>query len=43
MIDDAGALNLARDISRKIEKSLSYPGSIKVTVLRERRAVHYAS
>jgi ribonucrease Y len=41
-IDDLGAMRLARDISKKIEDNLEYPGQIKVTVLRETRAVDYA-
>lgn len=41
-IDDIGALRLARDIVKKIEETLEYPGQIKVTVLRETRAVDYA-
>ena len=41
-IDDIGAARLARDVSRKIEESLEYPGQIKVTVIRETRAVDYA-
>jgi ribonuclease Y len=41
-IDDLGAARLARDVSRKIEESLEYPGQIKVTVIRETRAVEYA-
>jgi ribonuclease Y len=41
-IDDLGAMRLARDIVKKIEESLDYPGQIKVTVLRETRAVDYA-
>lgn len=42
MIDDDGALHLARDLSKKIEKELKYPGKIKVTVIREKRSVEYA-
>ena len=41
-IDDLGAMRLARDIVKKIEETLAYPGQIKVTVLRQTRAVDYA-
>lgn len=41
-IDDAGAVRLARDIVKRIESELEYPGQIKVTVLRETRAVDFA-
>ncbi|OGY56737.1 MAG: ribonuclease Y [Candidatus Colwellbacteria bacterium RBG_13_48_8] len=41
-IDDFGALQLARDISARIQSELNYPGEIKVTVIRETRAVEYA-
>jgi len=41
-IDDLDAMRLARDVSKKIEESLEYPGQIKVTVVRETRAVEYA-
>ncbi len=41
-IDDLSATRLARDIVRKIEETLSYPGQIKVTVIRETRSVEYA-
>jgi len=36
------ATRLARDIVKKIEDNLTYPGQIKVTVIRETRAVEYA-
>ncbi|HEY89164.1 MAG TPA: ribonuclease Y [Thermoflexia bacterium] len=41
-VDDLAAIRLSRDIARKIEDSLQYPGKIKVTVIRETRAVGYA-
>ncbi len=41
-IDDLEAVRLARDIVKKIEATLEYPGQIKVTVLRETRAIDYA-
>jgi ribonuclease Y len=37
-IDDAGATKMAHDVAKKIEKSVSYPGQVKVTVVRETRA-----
>jgi ribonuclease Y len=42
MIDDLGANNLARELSKKIEADLRYHGKIKVTVIREKRVVEYA-
>ena len=42
VIDDDRSFVICRDIARKIEKELSYPGQIKVTVIREIRAVEYA-
>jgi ribonuclease Y len=42
MVDDRASAKLARDISKKIEAELTYPGEIKVTVLREVRSVEYA-
>ena len=42
MIDDNQAHMLCNDIAKKIEKELTYPGQIRVTVIRETRAVEYA-
>jgi len=42
LIDDRASAKLARDISKKIETEMQYPGEIKVTVLREVRTVEYA-
>ena len=42
MIDDNGSINLARDIAKKIKTDISYPGKIKVTVIREKRSIEYA-
>ncbi|MFH1486474.1 MAG: ribonuclease Y [Chloroflexota bacterium] len=41
-VDDLAAIRMARDIAKKIEETLDYPGQIKVTVLRETRVVDYA-
>ncbi|MFC1977305.1 ribonuclease Y, partial [Chloroflexota bacterium] len=41
-IDDLGAMRLARDVVKKVEEGLDYPGQIKIIVLRETRAVDYA-
>lgn len=41
-IDDLGAIKLARDISTKIESTMQYPGTIKVNVIRETRAIEFA-
>jgi ribonuclease Y len=41
-IDDLGSLRLARDVAKKIEETLQYPGQVKVTVVRETRASEYA-
>jgi ribonuclease Y len=41
-IDDLASTRLARDIAKKIEETMQYPGQIKVTVIRETRSVDYA-
>ena len=41
-IDDAKAIFLAKDIAKKIESELEYPGQIKVNVIRESRVTDYA-
>jgi ribonucrease Y len=42
VVDDITAIRLSRDIARKIEDSMQYPGQIKVQVIRETRSVEYA-
>lgn len=42
LIDDEGMVNLARDLTKRIEREMSYPGKIKVTIIREKRVVEYA-
>jgi ribonuclease Y len=41
-IDDTAAQLMARDIAKRIETELSFPGQIRVTVVRETRAIEYA-
>ena len=41
-IDDLEAIRMAREVAKKIEETMQYPGQIKVTVIRETRAVDYA-
>jgi ribonuclease Y len=41
-IDDLAAIRLSKEIAKKVEETLEYPGQIKVTVIRETRAVDYA-
>lgn len=41
-VDDLGAHNMARDIAKKIEQELKYPGEIKVNIIREMRVTEYA-
>lgn len=42
LIDDAGTILLARNLSKQVEKELRYPGKIKITVIREKRVTEYA-
>ncbi|MGE0206730.1 MAG: ribonuclease Y [Candidatus Babeliales bacterium] len=42
LLDDEKAAMLARDIAREIEKEMSFPGQIKVNVIREKRSIEYA-
>jgi ribonuclease Y len=41
-VDDAGAIEMARNMVKKIESELEYPGQIKVNIIRETRAIDYA-
>ncbi len=41
-VDDYACIQLSRDIARRIEETMEYPGQIKVTVVRETRAIEYA-
>ena len=41
-VDDDGATLLSHTIARALESELDYPGQVKVTVIRERRAIDYA-
>ena len=41
-IDDLASIRLSKDIAKKVEESMQYPGQIRITVLRETRAVEYA-
>ena len=41
-VDDYLAIKMSKDIARRVEESLEYPGQIKVTVVRETRAIDYA-
>lgn len=42
VVDDAKSFQLAKEITKKIENELDYPGHIKITVIRETRAIEYA-
>jgi ribonuclease Y len=41
-VDDAGSVEMARNIVKRIESELEYPGQIKINVIRETRAIEYA-
>jgi ribonuclease Y len=41
-VDDLAILHLSKDVAKRVEESLEYPGQIRVTVIRETRAVDYA-
>ena len=41
-IDDNLAAKLSRDISKKVERNIDYPGQVKINVIRETRSVEYA-
>ncbi len=41
-VDDLASVTLARDIAKKVEETMQYPGQIKVTVIRETRSIDYA-
>ncbi len=41
-LDDLGAIKLARDLATKIESTMQYPGTVKVNVIRETRAIEFA-
>jgi ribonuclease Y len=41
-VDDYAAIKMSKDIARQVEDSLEYPGQVKVTVIRETRAIDYA-
>ena len=41
-VDELATLRLSRNISKKIQETMEYPGQIKVTVIRETRSINYA-
>ena len=42
VVDDAGMTLLAREVAKKIENEMDYPGQIKINLIRETRAIEYA-
>ena len=42
VVDDAGMILIAKDIVKRIENELEYPGQIKVSLIRETRSIEYA-
>lgn len=42
VVDDLSAIRLARDVANKVESTMQYPGTIKVNIIRETRAIEYA-
>ncbi len=42
VVDDMGALKLAKAIAKQIEDNLQYPGEVKVTLIREKRIIEFA-
>lgn len=43
LVDDSGLVTLARDLTKRVEQELIYPGRIKITVIRETRVIQYAT
>ena len=41
-VDDAVAMKLCRDIAKAVEDELSYPGEVRIVLIRERRVIEYA-
>ena len=41
-VDDTNSLKMAREVAQRIQEEMTYPGEIKVTVIREMRSVDYA-
>ena len=41
-VDDAGTIELSNAIAERVQDELTYPGQVKITVIRERRVVSYA-